>query len=391
MGRRKAKKLLKRTISRREFLKKGLLGLAGLGIGAYALGRLFKGSGHAIEEPPALWKWSKEAYHYVPQGREVHCGLCPRRCILDPGERGVCRDRINIRGRLYSLVYGNPCAVNLDPIEKKPFFHFLPGSSAFSIATAGCNLRCMYCQNWEISQFSPEETNNADMMPELVVANAKISGAASIAYTYSEPTAFYEYMYDTSVLAKEQSLRNVVVSAGYINREPLKQLCSVVDAIKIDLKGFNKDFYRKVCGGELDPVLESIKTIADSGVWLELVNLIVPTLNDDPDEIRELCRWVRDNLGPDVPLHFSRFHPDYKLKQLPPTPPESLLAARRTAFEEGLHYVYVGNLPGTDAESTYCPNDNVLCVERSGYEIIKNNLVDGKCPICGNRIPGVWL
>ena len=339
---------------------------------------------HGAEQP------SRVLYCHVPhQGTYVRCQLCPKGCIISEGQRGDCRVRENRGGKLYAMNYGLPCAVNNDPIEKKPFFHFLPGTLAFSIATAGCNLHCQYCQNWTISQVPPEETQNLDAPPEVIVQAAR-SRSTSIAYTYSEPTIFYEYMLDTARLGRAAGLRNVVISAGYINPEPLRRLCRAVDAIKIDLKGFNDDFYRNVCDATLEPVLEGLKIIREEGVHLEIVNLVVPTLNDSLDEMRALSRWVVDNLGPDVPLHFSRFYPMYKLTHLPPTPVETVAKAREIALEEGVWYAYVGNVPGHPGENTYCRHCGEVLIQRRGFTVLDNNIVDGKCRFCGAPIPGVW-
>ena len=332
----------------------------------------------------------KEAMHWEDMGGGmVQCQLCPRRCVLRPGERGVCRVRENIKGKLYSLVYGKPVAVHLDPIEKKPLFHFLPGSLSYSIATVGCNLRCLYCQNWEISQARPEDVKAIAQTPAQIVEGALKSGAESIAYTYTEPIIFYEYMLETAKLAREKGLKNVVISAGYINPEPLKELCQYVDAIKIDLKAFNNNFYRRIVGGELEPVLETLKTIKNQGVWLEIVYLVIPGENDKEEEIHQMCRWIKENLGEEVPLHFSRFHPMYKLKNLPPTPEATVKKARQIALEEGLKYVYTGNLGDPSTESTYCPSSGERVIERKGFFITKNNLNKGICP-SGEKIPGVW-
>lgn len=351
-----------------------------------AAGALDCASCHGTNDP------SRVLYcHVSHQGEYVKCNLCPRGCVISEGHRGECGVRENRGGKLYTMVYGNPCAVNDDPIEKKPFYHFLPGTRAFSIATAGCNLHCMYCQNWDISQKRPEETVNYDAPPEAVVSAALSRQSTAVAYTYSEPTIFYEYMLDTAHLARVNGLRNVVISAGYINPNPLRQLCRVVDAIKIDLKGFNREFYRRVCSAERDPVLESIKTIHQEGIHLEIVNLVVPTLNDDLDELRELARWVRDNVGPDVPLHFTRFYPMYKLTNLPPTPVETLERAYDIAKKEGLHYVYVGNVPGHPGNNTLCPQCGQLLIARTGFSVTEYHLQDGKCPTCSTVIPGVWV
>ena len=330
----------------------------------------------------------KEAMYWKPLGGGmVQCLLCPRKCILRPGQRGVCRVRQNIAGKLYSLSYGHPVAIHLDPIEKKPLFHFLPGTKAFSLATVGCNLRCLYCQNWEISQASPEKFEIGYHSPEEIVQMALNSGAKSIAYTYTEPTVFYEYMIDIARLARKAGLKNVVISAGYINPEPLKELCQYVDAIKIDLKAFNNDFYRQFVGGELQPALETLKTIKKQGVWLEIVYLVIPGENDSPTEIRQMCQWILKNLGPDTPLHFLRYFPAFKLN-LPPTPPETVKRLRQIAIEQGLNYVYTGNLGDETTESTYCPNGKVA-IKRKGYFIEEINLKNGRCPE-GQLLPGVW-
>jgi pyruvate formate lyase activating enzyme len=320
----------------------------------------------------------------------VRCELCPRHCAISDGQRGECGVRENRAGVLYTLVYGRPCSLAIDPIEKKPFYHFLPGSQALSLATAGCNLHCLYCQNWQISQRLPEEVESIDLPPRQVVAAAQESGSPAIAYTYSEPTVFYEYMLDTARMAREQQVRNVVISAGYINPEPLRDLCGTVDAIKIDFKGYSHDFYRRICSGTLRPVLEAMKVIQQQDVHLEIVTLVVPTLNDDPEELRDLCRWIVDELGPDVPTHFSRFHPLYKLAHLPMTPVETLEQAHRIAVEEGIHYAYIGNVPGHPADNTYCHHCGKLIIRRLGFAVAETHLVDGRCRFCDQPIPGVW-
>ena len=331
------------------------------------------------------------SYCHLPHtGAYVQCTLCPHQCIIADGERGRCRVRENREGRLYSMVYGNPCAVHVDPIEKKPFYHFLPMAAAFSLATAGCNLRCKYCQNWSISQVPPERTHNADLPPDAVVRQARKHGAPVVAYTYSEPIVFYEYVLDTARRAREAGLYNVVISAGFINPEPLRALCQVVDAIKIDLKGYDETFYRQVCEGQLGPVLEAIKTIYQSGTHLEVVNLVVPTLNDDRDQLRALACWVAHDLGPDVPLHFSRFHPQYKLTRLPPTPYETLDRCYQIARAEGLHYVYVGNLPGIPTQNTRCPKCGKEIIRRQNFRILANHVKQGRCEFCRQAIPGIW-
>ncbi|MGC8879317.1 MAG: AmmeMemoRadiSam system radical SAM enzyme [Anaerolineae bacterium] len=338
-----------------------------------------------VEEPLHV------SYCHIPHtGSYVRCNLCPHRCIIAPGERGTCRVRENRGGRLYSMVYGNPCAVHVDPIEKKPFYHFLPTAAAFSIATAGCNLRCLYCQNWAISQVPPEETENVDLPPDEVVRTARAYQAPVIAYTYSEPSVFYEYVLATAQAGRKAGLRSVVISAGFINPEPLRRMCEVVDAIKIDLKGYDEDFYRTVCGGELQPVLEAIRTIFQAGIHLEIVNLVVPTLNDRMDQLKALAHWIAEELSPDIPLHFSRFFPQYKLANLPPTPIETLVKARALAMQEGLRFVYVGNVPGDPGNNTYCPGCGRAVLVREGFAVREYHLNGDRCEYCGTRLPGVW-
>jgi len=320
----------------------------------------------------------------------VRCGLCPRRCVVPPGERGHCGVRENVDGVYHTLTYGNPCAIHVDPIEKKPFYHFLPTTTAFSIATAGCNLDCKFCQNWHISQARPEELLNYALSPSDVVEAALASGAPSIAYTYSEPTVFFEYMLDCAKLAHENGLRNVYHSNGFIEPEPLRELCQYLDAANVDLKGFTEDYYRDISGGSLAPVLRSLKILVEEDVHLELTTLVVPGRNDDPETLREMCRWVRENLGPDVPMHFSRFHPQHKLLDLPPTPVERLETARRIALSEGIRFVYIGNVPGHEANSTYCPACGAEVIHRIGYSVEVLGLSGTTCAKCGAGLAGVW-
>jgi len=323
------------------------------------------------------------------EGR-VRCNLCPFRCVLGEGQVGQCRVRKNIGGVLYSLNYGKIVAAHIDPVEKKPVFHFLPGTKIFSIATAGCNLHCKYCQNWAISQKSPSEVEYTYMRPQDIVELAKRYKCPSLAYTYTEPVIFYELVYDTAKLAKKEGLYNVMITAAYINEEPLRKLCKLMDVIKVDFKGYSQDFYQKVVFGDLKVVLRNLKIIKEEGVWLEIVNLVIPTLNDSEEDIRGLCLWIRENLGNSVPLHFSRFYPMYKLTNLPPTPVSTLEKAWRIAKEVGLKYVYIGNVPGHPYESTYCPKCGKVLIKRKGYQILENNLIEGKCKFCGEKIPGIW-
>lgn len=320
----------------------------------------------------------------------IECTLCPTRCVLENYQRGDCRVRINVEGRLKTLVYGKPCAVHVDPMEKKPLFHFMPGTPIFSVATAGCNLHCKYCQNWGISQTPPEDTDNQDLDPEKTVAEALRTGTRSIAYTYSEPIVFFEYTVDTARLAREKGLKNVLVTAGYIEEIPVRELCEVIDAANVDLKAITEDFYREVCGGRLEPVQRTLTVMQEMGVWLEVTNLIVPTLNDTPEAIKALIDWMLQALGPDVPLHFSRFQPMYKLANLPPTSVETLTAAREAALSAGVHFPYVGNVPGHEGNNTYCPSCGVLLVGRFGFLVTEYNIRDGLCGECGQKIAGVW-
>lgn len=377
-----------RELTRREFFKKGCQIGIGLGVSSLVLDPLFRSATLAsIGETRGL----REAMYYqMIDEKTVMCLLCPRNCVLSEGERSDCRVKELKDGKFYTLVYGLACAAHIDPIEKKPVFHMLPGSQAFSIATAGCNLRCKYCQNWEISQRSPEETINFKLMPQQVVEMALERNCRSIAYTYTEPTIFYEYMIDTAKLAKKKGIKNIYVTDTYINPEPLKELCKYIDACNADLKGFTNKFLIPICAAKLEPVLEALKIMHENGVWLEITNLIVPTLNDDMETIKKMCIWIKSNLGPDVPLHFSRFWPKYKLKHLPPTPVSTLEEARNTALKLGLHYVYIGNVPGHEGNNTYCPKCGKMLIHRMGFTIFQNNIQNGKCKFCGHEIPGVW-
>jgi len=334
---------------------------------------------------------TKLSPYFTPlAGEQVQCELCPARCRVAKGKRGLCRVRENRNGKYYSLVYGNPCAVHLDPIEKKPFFHVLPASGSFSIATAGCNFQCKFCQNWEISQTSPDELYNMDFPPDLVVEKARQMQARSIAYTYVEPTVFYEYMWDTGQLARKAGLLNVYHSNGFINPEPLRNLCKIIDAANIDLKGFTEGFYRELCGGKLAPVLASMKILKEEKVHLEITNLVIPTKNDDLSAVKEMCVWIKNELGPDTPVHFSRFYPLYKLKGLHPTPVSTLDKVRAVALSAGLEYVYIGNIPGHEAENTFCPRCRKLIIRRTGFMVGEIRMKGGRCGHCGKPIAGIW-
>jgi len=321
----------------------------------------------------------------------VECELCPRHCRVADMERGYCGVRENRGGTYYTLVHSRPCSVGPhDPIEKKPLFHYLPGTQAFSIATAGCNMECRFCQNWQISQFRPEQVRSIYMPPSEVARLAKRYGADTIAYTYSEPVIFYEFARDSAEAARAQGVGSVIISNGYINKAPLVEICKQLTAVKIDFKGFSNEFYRKYCSGTLQPVLDTLVSLHEIGIWYEIVVLLIPTLNDDPGELRDMCQWVYKHLGPDVPVHFSRFYPQYKIRDLPITPLRTLEEARNTALDAGLHYVYIGNVGGHPAESTYCPTCKNRLIRRVSYFVQIEGLKDGKCSKCGRPIPGVW-
>ena len=371
--------------SRRDFLKK-----SGCFIASFttflSLVPLAKGEGFKR----GLIKIKKSPYFKPLENKKIMCTLCPRHCVVEEGKRGYCEVRENRGGIYYSLVYGNPCAVHIDPIEKKPFFHILPSSSVFSLATAGCNFDCKFCQNWEISQARPEETFNYELPPEEVIKMAKEFHCSSIASTYVEPMIFYEYMYDIGRLAYKEDILNVCHSNGYINSKPLRALCKYLDAACIDLKAFSEKFYREVTEGSLSPVLETLKILREEGIHTEIVNLVIPTKNDNLKMMKDMVDWIKKELGPDVPLHFTRFYPQYKLKNLPPTPVEILEKARELALREGLRYVYIGNVPGHSGENTHCPNCHKLIIRRLGYRIQEVNLNNGHCTYCGYPVPGIW-
>lgn len=333
----------------------------------------------------------REAMFYkVLAGDEVQCQMCFRKCIIPEGRRGACRNRENHKGKLYSVVYGRPSAVHIDPIEKEPQYHFLPGSEILCIGTAGCNFRCRHCHNWHLSQRSIEEMAYVyDLMPEKAVEQALKNKIPTMSFTYNEPTSFYEYVYDIAKLAKEKGLRIIWHSNGAINPAPLKELLKYTDGVTIDLKGFSQRAYDN-SSAELEPVLRTLKIIKKEGKWLEIVNLVIPTINDDLEEIRKMCIWIKENLGVDVPLHFSRFFPAYRLTQLPPTPISTLEKAYQIARKVGLNYVSIGNVPGHKYNSTFCPKCGKKLIHRTHFMVLSNDIEDGKCRFCGQEIPGIW-
>ena len=336
----------------------------------------------------------KEALFYENlENQKVHCFLCRHHCEINDGKRGICGVRENRGGTLYTLVYGFPCSHHVDPIEKKPLFHFYPGSKAFSIATVGCNFRCRHCQNDEISQIRKDDGHiyGQRMTPSEVVEGALKSGCKSISYTYTEPTIFFEYALDCAKLSKEKGICNNFITNGYIEQEPLKTIRPYLDGANIDLKSFNHDFYKKVCGAELDNVLASIRTFRSLGIWIELTTLVIPGYNDSEDEFRAITRFIKNDLGTETPWHVSAFYPTYKLTDVSRTPAKTLQRAREIGFEEGLRYVYTGNIPGEDGENTYCWSCKKLVVGRYGYTISEYNIKDGACLFCGAIIDGVGM
>jgi pyruvate formate lyase activating enzyme len=333
----------------------------------------------------------KEALFYKKlKENVVQCQLCPHFCTLKDEELGKCGVRKNTGGKLHSLVYEKPCSLALDPIEKKPFYHFLPGQEALSIATVGCNLKCKFCQNCEISQARPEQIYSKNISPEDIIGEAKQKKVKIIAYTYTEPTIFYEYMLDIAKLAKKAGIKNVIVSNGFINPAPLKELCKYIDAANIDLKGIEDSFYKNICEARVAPVLETLKILKKEKVWLEITNLIIPTLNDSEKDIKKLVDWVTENLGKENVLHFTAFYPQYQLSHLTPTSPRILEKARKIALDAGLKYVYTGNIQDNEGNNTYCPKCKKPLIKRRLFSITENNLKKGCCTYCDEKIGGVW-
>ncbi len=383
--------------SRRRFLKRtaSVLGLGWMGhegFEQFVLGQrettgasVFRG-----DAPERLDEFSRVAEHAVARGDVVECQLCPHGCVLAEGDRGFCRTRVVKDGVLHTLAYGNLCAFAVDPVEKKPLYHFLPETPIVSVAMGGCNLRCPNCQNWQISQARPEDVKRHGMTPETLVSLTQRRGAPSIAYTYTEPMVCFEYVRDTARLARDAGLKNVLVTAGYVNEGPLRELAKYVDAVQLDVKAFDDGSYRRMAKGRLGPVLRTLSSLREDGVWLEVSFLMVSELSDEPAEVEAFARWVVSNLGADVPLHLLRFHPAHRLTHLPPTPVASLQQAWERARSAGLRYVYLGNLPGLGGGETRCPKDGELLVERRGYQVVSNRLLGGACPVCGTRIAGVF-
>ena len=327
------------------------------------------------------------------EDNKVRCNLCAHRCVIPEGKKGICVVRENHGGTLYTLVYGRTISQHIDPIEKKPLFNFYPGTFAYSIATPGCNFRCKFCQNWEISQMPREQhlIGGVEISPEGIVEDAERTYCKSIAYTYTEPTIFFEYAYDTARIAHERGLKNLFITNGYQTPEAIETIHPYLDAANVDLKSFRDEFYRKLIGARLRPVLDSLKLMKKLGIWVEVTTLVIPTYNDSDDELRDIARFIRDELGMETPWHVSAFYPTYKLLDVPRTPPSTLRRAREIGLEEGLRYVYEGNIPGSDGENTYCYNCGTRLIHRYGFQVLENRIQDGRCPVCGAEIDGVGM
>ncbi len=384
-------------LTRREFFSAAAAGAGGAALLACPLGlgaQDVPGGEMAVSEHVAKSNLSDHEcmfYEKLPGGK-VRCGICPRRCVVSDAERGWCGGRENRKGAYKTLVYGKACSAQIDPIEKKPLYHYLPGTTALSVATAGCNFECKFCQNWEISQVRPEQVGRVyELPPKALVEVAKARKVPTLAFTYSEPVIFYEYAHDGAKVGRAAGVGSCIISNGYIETEPLKRLCEHLTAVKVDLKAYTEKFYRDICRGTLKPVLRTLTTCRKIGIHLEIVVLIIPTLNDTAEELTGMAKWIVDNLGPDVPLHFSRFHPQYRLRNLPPTPIKTLKAAHAIAKAAGIHYVYIGNIPMDPANHTYCPKCGKLLIQRLGYRVRESRVTaEGKCPKCGTKIPGVF-
>ena len=372
--------------------RRRLVGLTAAGATGLLTSSLVEGSRPKAGQQVAVGDLpTREAswYRKLEEGR-IECQLCPQGCKVADRERGTCGNRENRGGTYYTLVHSLACAVHVDPIEKKPFFHVLPGEKALSFSTAGCNVECKFCQNWEISQFRPEQVPAYYLPPEELVTTATRTGSKLTAATYGEPVVFWEYVRDVAIAANAAGLRPTVVSNGFIQEQPLREIVPLLSAIKVDLKSFSDEFYRQQVRGKLEPVLKTLQVIREVGTWFEIVVLLVPTLNDSEAEIEALAAWVVGNLGPDVPVHFTRFHPTYRLTELPPTPVATLERSWNIARDQGLHFAYLGNVPGHPGENTVCPGCGKILIRRMGFRILEMSLVDGTCPNCGRSIPGVW-
>ncbi len=374
-------------ITRRGFLRSGALGACALCLGGF----LTSAQPAAAQSAHKGLIGRRRSRWFQPlNGSDIRCTLCPHGCRLSSGSRGRCRVRENRDGTGYTLAYGNPSLVQLDPVERKPFFHVLPGTRALSVSTAGCPIECKFCEVWDLALVSPEEVYAYDLPPRELVQHARDVGARSLSYAFGEPVAFFEYMYDSARQARRAGLLNLLHTSGYIAQQPLEELVELMDAVNIDLKGFDESFYRDMCAAELDPVLRTLKRLRAANVHIEITNLVIPTLNDAPQMIGRMCRWIMDELGPEVPLHFARFYPLYKLANLPPTPVSTLDRARETAKQQGLHYVYIARVTGHEGESSFCPHCGQTVISRMGFVVEDIAIDNGRCRHCNQQIPGRW-
>jgi pyruvate formate lyase activating enzyme len=388
---------LRGKLTRREFLHKGFLAALAAGLASCAGPQRLAEITPAAEAPPTptaqgtpIPELHEALYYLQLDGNRVQCQMCFRRCTVPEGGRGFCRNKVNVGGRYYTLVYSRPSALQIDPIEKEPSFHMLPGTTMFCTGTASCNNRCKFCQNWHLSQRSFEEIEHTVITPEGTIELAQEIGCNAVSFTYNEPTVFYEHMFDVARAAKQAGMRTLFHTNGGMNEEPLAALLEQMDAVTVDLKAFTPEFYQEVSSSRLEPVLRTLQQIHQSGVHLEIVNLVVPTLNDDMDDIRRMCQWIRDTLDDEIPLHFTRFFPAYKLTSLPSTPVETLESAAHIADDEGLQYVYIGNCPGHERNSTFCPECGENIIARRHFAVLSLDVEKGRCGFCGHPIPGIW-
>jgi len=379
---------------RRRFLKRCLAGCGAVALGATALRDLLGeaeplGLGFRNDASGPLDRHSHPAAWWRAEGGLVRCDLCPHRCVLGENDRGFCRTRVVKGGALHTVAWGNLCSVAVDPIEKKPLYHYLPRSPILSVAIGGCNLRCLNCQNWEISQARPADVVQQELPPERLAALAVGERIPALAFTYSEPLVSFEYVREAAALARAAGVRTVLVTAGFVEEGPLRELARVVDAVTLDVKGFRDATYREVAGGRLAPVLRTLEVLREEGVWVEASFLMVPGYSDEPAEVGRFAAWLSRSLGPATPLHLLRFFPNHRLRNLPPTFVPTMEAARAAALDAGLRFVYLGNVPGADANSTRCPRCGRTVVERLGFTVRRFELEGGRCP-CGEPIPGVY-
>ena len=374
-------------ITRRELIKSGMIGACALCM--TALGGVY-GKSHASSAKKGFMRPTQSPWFSPLSNAAIQCELCPKQCHVPPGKRGTCRVRENRDGQGYTLAWGNPALVQMDPVERIPFFHVLPGTRALSVSTAGCPLECKFCEVWDMALADPEEIHAYDLLPETIVSQAKSAGAQSISYAFGEPVAFYEYMNDIAGIAKAEGLLNLMHTSGYISPEPLQAIVEKLDAVNIDLKGFDPDFYREMVGGELQPVKNTMKMLKRANVHIEITNLVIPTLNDDIKQVKKMCEWIITELGADTPVHFGRFYPLYKLSNLPQTPVSTLDDVRDTAITAGLSYVYVARVTGHEGENTFCGECREKIIDRMGFIIEKMHIKDGKCGFCDAPIAGRW-